>query len=249
MWGGFIISLSLPIIKNLIGKTWTGFHSAGFLYGMNYSARFVIVRRQNQHWLPSSLLFTASAVGSSLDTKIEGSLILKGWPPPLQKSIKEANWLLSLCNLVIVFPLTFLLAWGYHAELSDKRLLRQRCQKMLADQHPWRSGALCMPALQVFYFSSGIICRFTGKTKFNYGRIGKGWKNIRAWNVSLSNKTAGSFCPAYIEKHLGAIIGNMPLVSFSVSPVCWEKYSGIPFDIKHITIAASNSAITVYGLE
>lgn len=246
MWGGFIISF-IAIIKNLIGKLGLAPFPAGFLYGMNYSAGFVIIEETKSTLATKQPAFTASAVASSLDTKkIEGEPDLEGLAATVAK-VSRSQLASFFGNLVIVFPLTFLLAWGYH-ELSDKKIVEgSAAMKMLADQHPWRSGALLYACFTgVFLFLSGIIAGYW-QNKIQYGRIRERMKKHPGLKRSLSAKRLDRLS-AYIEKHLGAIIGNIALGFFLGFSGVLGKIFGIPFDIRHITIAAGNSAIAVYGL-
>lgn len=246
MWGGFIISF-IAIIKNLIGKLGLAPFPAGFLYGMNYSAGFVIIEETKSTLATKQPAFTASAVATSLDAKkIEGEPDLEGLAATVAK-VSRSQLASFFGNLIIVFPLTFLLAWGYY-ELFDKKVVDGTAAlKMLTDQHPWRSAALLYACFTgVFLFLSGIIAGYW-QNKIQYGRIRERMKKHPVLKRSLSPKRLERLS-AYVEKHLGAIIGNIALGFFLGFSGVLGKVFGIPFDIRHITIAAGNSAIAVFGL-
>ena len=52
----------------------------------------------------------------------------------------------------------------------------------------------------------------------------------------------------FIEKHGGAIIGNISLGFMLGMSTIVSTFLGIPFDIRHITISAGNVSVAVYGL-
>ena len=52
----------------------------------------------------------------------------------------------------------------------------------------------------------------------------------------------------YIENNFGALIGNISLGFFLGFAGILGKILGIPFDIRHITISAGNTAIGMYGI-
>lgn len=246
MWGGLIISF-IAIIKNLIGKLGLAPFPAGFLYGANYSAGFIMIEETNSTLATKQPAFTASAVASSLDAKkIEGEPDLEGLAATVAK-VSRSQLASFFGNLIIVFPVTFLLAWGYY-ELFDKKIADgPAAVKMLTDQHPWRSAALLYACFTgVFLFLSGIIAGYW-QNKIQYGRIRERMKKHPVLKRSLSPKRLDRLS-AYVEKHLGAIIGNIALGFFLGFSGVMGKIFGIPFDIRHITIAAGNSAIAVYGL-
>jgi len=52
----------------------------------------------------------------------------------------------------------------------------------------------------------------------------------------------------YVEKHAGALAGNIALGFFLGMAGFVSEIFGIHFDIRHITISAGNTALAVYGL-
>ncbi|MFN8290678.1 MAG: hypothetical protein U0U70_10500 [Chitinophagaceae bacterium] len=246
MWGGFIISF-IVMIKNQIGKLNLAPFPAGFLYGVNYSAGFIIIEETHSTLATKQPAFTASAVASSLDTKkIEGEPDLEGLAATVAK-VSRSQIASFFGNLIIVFPLTFLFAWAYQ-ELFDKKIAEgPAALKMLIDQHPWRSAALLYACFTgVFLFISGIIAGYW-QNKIQYGRIRERMLKHPVLSRSMSPKRLDRLA-RYVEKHFGAIMGNLALGFFLGFSGVIGKIFGIPFDIRHITIAAGNTALAVYGL-
>ncbi|MBK6826458.1 MAG: hypothetical protein IPG86_06165 [Chitinophagaceae bacterium] len=119
MWGGFIISF-IAIFKNLINKLQLAPFPAGFLFSVNYSAGFILIEETGSTLATKQPAFTASAVASSLDSKKT-----EGEPDLDNLAVTVARVLRSQIasffgNLIIVFPLTFLLAWGITKFLINK---------------------------------------------------------------------------------------------------------------------------------
>ncbi|MBK7885544.1 MAG: hypothetical protein IPJ81_18410 [Chitinophagaceae bacterium] len=52
----------------------------------------------------------------------------------------------------------------------------------------------------------------------------------------------------YAENNLGALVGNISLGFFLGMAGFFGKIFGVPFDIRHITISAANTAIGVFGM-
>jgi site-specific recombinase len=246
MWGGFIISF-IAIIKNLIGKLKLAPFPLGFLYSINYSAGFVLIEETKSTLATKQPAFTASAVASSLDTRKNGE------EPDLYNlaatvaKVSRSQIASFFGNLIIVFPLTFLLAWGYNLLFGYKIAEGDVAMKMLRDQHPWRSPALFYACITGFFlFLSGIIAGYW-QNKIQYGRIKERLKKHPALKISMSSKRLDKLAN-YIEKNFGALIGSIALGFFLGFAAILGNIFGIPFDIRHITIAAGNSAIAVYGL-
>jgi site-specific recombinase len=246
MWGGLIISFT-AIFKNLIGTLKLAPFPLGFLYSVNYSAGFVLIEETKSTLATKQPAFTASAVAGSLDTKkIEGEPDLDGLAVTVAR-VSRSQIASFFGNLVIVFPVTFLLAWGYHQLYGVKISEGAAAFKMLKDQHPWRSPALlyaCFTGL--FLFISGIIAGYW-QNKVQYGRIRERLIKHPVLKLSMSEKRLTSLAD-YIEKHIGALIGSISLGFFLGFSGVIGKIFGIPFDIRHITIASGNVSIGLYGL-
>ena len=245
MWGGFIISF-IAIFKNLINKLQLAPFPAGFLFSMNYSAGFILIEESGSTLATKQPAFTASAVAGSLDSKKT-----EGEPDLDNLAVTVARVLRSQIasffgNLIIVFPLTFLLAWGYHKIFNQQIVSGGDALKMLVDQHPWRSASLLYACFTGFFlFLSGIIAGYW-QNKLQYGRIRERLIRHPVLKRTISAKRLNKFA-GYVEKHFGSLMGSIALGFFLGFSGVLGKIFGIPFDIRHITIAAGNTAIGVYG--
>ncbi|HRF19586.1 MAG TPA: hypothetical protein PK977_15530, partial [Chitinophagaceae bacterium] len=229
MWGGFIISFT-AIIKNLIGRLKLAPFPMGFLYSVNYSAGFILIEETKSTLATKQPAFTASAVASSLDTrKIEGEPDIEGLAATVAK-VSRSQIASFFGNLVIVFPLTFLLAWLYDLAFGYKIAEGDAALQMLTDQHPWRSPALLYACFTGFFlFVSGIIAGYW-QNKIQYGRIKDRLKNHPVLKVSMSAKRLDKLAQ-YVEKHFGALVGNLALGFFLGFSGVLGKIFGVPFDI------------------
>jgi site-specific recombinase len=246
MWGGLIISF-IAIVKNLVGKLKLAPFPLGFLYSINYSAGFIIIEQTKSTLATKQPAFTASAVASSLDTKkIAGEPDLEGLAATVA-NVSRSQLASFFGNLIIVFPLTFLLAWGYDQLMGYKIATGEAAFKLLKDQHPWRSKALIYACFTgVFLFLSGIIAGYW-QNKIRYGQIRERLKKHPALKLSMSPRRLERMAN-YVERNLGALMGNIALGFFLGFAGILGKILGIPFDIRHITIAAGNASIGIYGM-
>jgi site-specific recombinase len=182
-----------------------------------------------------------------LDTKkIEGEPDLQGLAVTVA-NVSRSQLASFFGNLIIVFPLTFLLAWGFHQVMGYKIAEGEAAFKLLKDQHPWRSKALLYACFTgVFLFLSGIIAGYW-QNKIRYGQIRERLQRHPLLRMSMSEKRLSRLA-RYTENNLGPLMGNISLGFFLGFAGILGKILGIPFDIRHITIAAGNSSIGMYGL-
>ena len=134
------------------------------------------------------------------------------------------------------------------ARVKIKDLFKGKgCLKLLMDQHPWRSLALLYACFTGFFlFASGIIAGYW-QNKIQYGCIKERLKKHPALKISMSPRRLDKLAN-YTEKNFGALIGNIALGFFLGFAGIMGKILGIPFDIRHITISAGNTAIGIYGM-
>ena len=246
MGGGLIISF-VAIFKNLLAKLQVAPFWQGFLYSTNYSLGFLAIEHSGSTLATKQPAFTASAVASSMDTKKSG-----GQPSLLNLALTVAKVSRSQVasffgNLIIVFPGTFLLAWGYDALFGKKIAEGEAALNLLRDQHPFESLSLLYACNTGFFlFLSGIIAGYV-QNKIQYGQISDRLKLHPALQHSMSEKRRNRLA-RFIERNAGSIAGNIALGFFLGMAGFLGKMFGVPFDIRHITIAAGNSSIGMYGL-
>jgi len=246
MWGGFIISF-IAIFKNLLGKLAMAPFWQGFFYSVNYSIGFIVIEQTKSTLATKQPAFTASAVASSLDSKKNnGQPNLYNLAVTVSK-VSRSQIASFFGNLIIVFPLTFLLAWCYQWLTGQYIAGEEGALKLLKDQHPWKSASLLYACFTgVFLFLSGIIAGYT-QNKIQYARIGERLRMHPLLRISFSHQQLLKLSN-FIEKNAGSIMGNISLGFFLGMAATLGKIFGIPFDIRHITIAAGNCGIAVHDL-
>ncbi len=246
MWGGLIISF-IAIIKNLIGKLKLAPFPLGFLYSVNYSVGFILIDETKSTLATKQPAFTASAVAISLDTKKHGEEPNLDNLAATVAKVSRSQIASFFGNLIIVFPLTFLLAWVYHSFSGNKIADGAAAYKLLKDQHPWRSAALLYACFTGFFlFLSGIIAGYW-QNKIQYGRIKERLIKHPVLRMSFSPQRLEKL-GSYVERNFGALMGSIALGFFLGFSGVMGKIIGLPFDIRHITISAGNTAIGIYGL-
>ena len=244
MWGGLIICF-VAVFKTLLG--FVGFPPfwKGVAYSVNYSAGFVAIEETHSILATKQPAFTASAIASSLD-------IRKSEQPNLYSlAITVARTTRSQIasffgNLIIVFPVTYMLAWGYDKVFHHKLVEGAAAISMLDSQHPWYSLSwLYACNTGIFLFISGLIAGFV-QNKVRYGRVGERIETHPLLKNTFLQKRLHRLAH-YITQHSGALAGNISLGFFLGMSTVVHKIFGFPFDIRHITISAANTSIGIYG--
>jgi site-specific recombinase len=247
MSGGLVISF-VAIIKNLLGLLPLPIFWQGLAYGTNYAAGFVIMDQTGGALATKQPAYTASAVASSLDTqKWGGAPDLKNLAVTVAR-VSRSQIASFAGNLLVVFPLTYGLAWLFEYLAGVKLVSGAAAAKLLADQHPVNSLALLYACFTGFFlFLSGIIAGYV-ENHVVYSRIAERIKTHPIFTNTMSEKKLNRLVKL-VDKSAGALTGSIMLGFFlgCAGPV--GKFMGLPFDIRHITISAGNTAIGFFGMD
>jgi len=246
MWGGLIVCF-VAIFKVLLGLVHMAPFWHGFVYSVNYSLGFIAIEESKATLATKQPAFTASAVASSLDTrKADRTPNLYNLAVTVSK-ISRSQIASFIGNLIIVFPVTYLLAWLFHLCFGHPLAAGEKAIQILEAQHPWHSLSLLYACnTGVFLFISGIIAGYV-QNKVNYGRIGRRLTEHPLLRVYISRQRLERIAH-YITEHAGGLIGNISLGFFLGMASTAGSLFGIPFDIRHITVAAANTSIGLYGV-
>jgi len=244
--GGFIVSF-VAIFKNLLGLLKATPFWSGMMYGTNYSAGFVLMDQTDSTLATKQPAYTASAVASSLDAqKIGGKPDLKNLAVTVSK-VSRSQIASFAGNLLVVFPVTYLLAWSYHAITGSKIAEGAAAMKLLEDQHPFQSLSLLYACFTGFFlFLSGLIAGYV-QNHIVYGNLRERLK-VHPRLQQLSEKRMSRLLN-WVENGAGNFAGSVSLGFFLGMAGPIGKIFAIPFDIRHITISAGNTAIGFYGLD
>jgi site-specific recombinase len=245
--GGIIISF-IGVIKNLLGKVKMAPFWQGFLYSTNYSLGFILIQDTGSTLATKQPAYTANNVVSSFEVQKLGERHDMRNLAITVARVSRTQLASFAGNLLVVFPLTYLLAFLFFEITGTKIAEGNAAQKLLADQQPFHSLALLYACFTGFFlFASGIIAGYV-ENYVVYGKIGERLRGLSSLKFTFSEKRRYKIVH-YIENNLGALVGNISLGFFLGMAGFLGKIFGLPFDIRHITISAANTAIGFFGLD
>lgn len=245
MAGGLIISF-IALFKNMLGGLTVAPMWKGFLYSTNYAAGFVAIEDTGSTLATKQPAFTASALAKSLDQDNHNTHLLAGMVNMIV-DILRSQFASFGGNLLVVFPGSFILAWIYH-QFSGKLLLSgDDALNTLTAQHPFFSLSIIYACFTGFFlFLSSIIAGYMhNKIRYSHWheRFYQSYFSQHILPTAWAKKIR-----TYILNYGGAFTGNVTLGFFLGMAGTFGLIFGLPFDIRHITIASGNVAIAIYGL-
>ncbi len=243
--GGVIIAFA-ALVKALLHKVHMAPFWQYFFYGLNYAIAFVALFLTGASLATKQPTMTASALASSLDSR-KGGVSFQGLALTFGK-VWRSQFASFAGNLIVVFPLSYLLSVAWQA-LTNSPLLHDQAESLqsLRDQNPLTSLAWMYACITgVCLFTSGIITGYVDN-KVIYGNLGARIKEHAGLRKICSGQKLSSFSD-FIVGNLGGIIGNISLGFMLGYAKLIGDFFGVPFDIRHITISTAYFAFGVDGL-
>ena len=247
MGGGLIVSF-VTIIKSLLTIHHLPIFWQGMAYGTNYATGFVLMDKTRTTLATKQPAYTASAVAGSLDSrKYEDKPDLDNLAVTIAK-VSRSQIASFAGNLLVVFPLTYGLAWLYKLMFHVKIVEGKVAFDMLEAQHPYHSLSLLYACFTGFFlFLSGIIAGYV-ENHVVYGKISERLKSHAVFRNTMSPVRLNRLVTR-VDKFAGPLAGSISLGFFLGCAGPLGVFLGIPFDIRHITISAGNVAIAYFGLD
>ncbi|ADY53317.1 site-specific recombinase Gcr [Pseudopedobacter saltans DSM 12145] len=246
MKGGFIIVLAV-LVKAYIGNFKDlPLVPSTFLYGLNYATAFVIIYLTHSSLATKQPSMTASYIANALSGNGKGGIHVNNAADTIIRMFRS-QFASVVGNLIVVVPLTFLFAYSYFYITGEYFFSRQHAITALEENNPFESLMIIYAAIAGFFlFLSGLITGYY-ENKIVTSQIPKRIREHKYLSKKLGQRRLNIFA-SFVEKNTGSLAGNIILgfLLGSAGPI--GKITGLPFDIRHITISAGNYGLGSYTL-
>jgi len=245
--GGAIVGV-MCIIKLVLGKVDTSEFGHAFLYSMNYALGFIAIYLLGGTLATKQPSMTASALASSLEknAQTKEGITYKYWSfATFFSQVFRSQFIAFIGNIFIAFPVAFILVWGINT-LTQINIAQAKWNPLLQDLNPITSPAIFHASIAgVFLFLSGIIAgNVANNDKFNavVYRI----QQHPLLKKIIGKKNTEAFANWHKEKWAG-LVSNFWFGVFMGSTGSIGLFLGLDIDIRHITFAAGNIALGIFG--
>lgn len=247
--GGFIVGI-LCIIKILFSKIETSAFGHAFYYSLNYSLGFIAIYLMGYTLATKQPAMTAATLTKALESgmkKQSHSENKHGSFAQLFARLFRSQFIAFVGNVFMAFPVAMLGIWLIDY-LLDYNIAFEKSSKLLYDLSPVHSAALFHAAIAgVFLFLSGIISgNVSNRNKHNqvYYRIKE--HPVLKQNLGIVKTNA---IAKWFENHWPGVVSNGWFGVFLGSTASLGIFLGLNLDIRHITFAAGNFALGLYGAD
>lgn len=231
--GGFIITLA-AFLKVQLTNLHQPYFWASFCYGLNYAIAFTGIHFLHGTIATKQPALTASTIASSLDNTNPKSPSLHNLTVMISKVTRSQMASLT-GNLIVVFPLSLGIAWAYQDVAGHSIIAAGEIEKTIDTVKPHLANIWFAAIAGVLLFLSGIVSGYFDNLVI-YGNIPERMLHHRSLKKLLGEKALKKSA-AYIDKNLGAIMGNVMLGFGLGFMIFFGKIFGIPLDIRHVTIS------------
>ena len=242
--GGGIIVGALCVLKMLYGYVPGSDFSHAFLYSMNYAMGFVMI-----YLMGFTLATKQPAMTAATMTKVlseEGNIKTDSKEfAHLVSKLFRSQFIAFVGNVLLSFPVALIIIYGLDVFFSQN-LAVERSDKLLKDLDPFKSKAVLHACIAGFYlFISGIISGNIGNNSVFYQIPERISKNLSIRRLFGKNFAKG--LSKYYAKNWPGIVSNFWFGVFLGATAPVGLFLGLDLDIRHITFAAGNFALGLYG--
>lgn len=241
--GGIFASLMTVIKIGLHHLSLAPFWQA-FGYSLNYATGFVGIQLTHGTLATKQPAMTASRIALSLHKKDAEGNSIRGLALMIGQ-VSRSQFISLVGNLLIVFPLSFVIAVLYKLTFGKALVSHEAAKHMLHDVHPFANPTWYYACITgIFLFISGIISGYYDN-KVIYSHIPNRIRQHPFLKRILPKRKLIKLA-AYVNHNLGSIIGNICLGFFLGTASFIGFIFGLPIDIRHITISSGNYAIAMF---
>lgn len=242
--GGGIIVGALCVLKLLYGFMPGSDFFHAFLYSLNYAMGFVMIYLMGFTLATKQPAMTAATMTKVLSEQESTKSNYTEFADLVSKLFRS-QFIAFVGNVLLSFPIALLIIYGLDVFFSQN-LAVEKSDKLLKDLDPFKSKAILHACIAGFYlFISGIISGNIGNNSVFFqipDRIAKNLPIRRVLGVGFAKSLS-----KYYAKNWAGIVSNFWFGVFLGATAPVGLFFGLDLDIRHITFAAGNFAIGLYG--
>ncbi len=244
--GGGVIVGALCVLKMLYSYYPGSEFLHAVMYSFNYAMGFIMIYLMQYTLATKQPAMTAATMAKVLS---EGQNTRKNYEEfaLVVSKMFRSQFIAFIGNVIFAFPVALAIIYGLDV-LLNQNLAIDKSATLLKDLDPFESKAIFHACIAGFYlFLSGIIAGNVGNNSVFYQIPLRIAKNPMI-NLLIGEKYAKALSRFYSRNWAG-IMSNLWFGVFLgvTGPV--GKFLGLDLDIRHITFAAGNFALGLYGMD
>ncbi|EKB59523.1 recombinase [Bergeyella zoohelcum] len=242
--GGGVIVGFLCVLKMLYSYGEGSEFSHAFMYAFNYAMGFIIIYLMGYTLATKQPAMTASTMAKVLSEGNNNKPNYREFSH-LIAQLSRTQFIAFVGNVLWAFPVSLVLIYGLDV-LLNHNLSAAKSSSLLKDLNPLETSPFLHASIAgVYLFISGIISGNIGNNSVYY-RIPERIAKNPTLRLVFGTKVAENLSKFY-KKNWAGIASNFWFgVCLGVTGSI-GKFLGLDLDIRHITFAAGNFALGLYG--
>jgi len=246
MWraaaGAGLIIAAMALLKIFASKLELPLAGYALLYSLDYGLGFVLIYMLHLTVATKQPAMTAQTIAGYLGGVGQGSTLLRSAEiervVDLSVAVARSQFAAILGNVMVALPTAVLLSLAL-AQIKGAPIIDiGKAAHLLDDLDPLGWAIPHAAVAGVFLFLSGLISGYFDN-KASYARIGERVARLR-WLGALAGRDRAARVGAYIEGHLGGLMGNFLFGCMLGTAGTIGIILGLPIDIRHIAFASAN---------
>jgi len=241
--GGGVIVGALCVLKMLYSYVPASDFAHAFLFSMNYAMGFVMIYLMRFTLATKQPAMTAATMakvlseGDNKNTYVEFAHVVS--------QLFRSQFIAFVGNVLLSFPVSLIIIYGLEI-LFKQNFAFEKSSRLLYDLNPFDSKAILHACIAgVFLFISGVISGNISNNSVFYQiprRIAKNPFINYFFGQSIAKRLSD-----YCSKNWAGIVSNFWFGVFLGATAPIGLFLGLDLDIRHITFAAGNFALGLYG--
>ncbi len=244
--GGGVIVGALCVLKLFYSYLPGSEFYHAYLYALNYAMGFVMIYLMGFTLATKQPAMTAATMAKVLSDDKNTQSNYREFAHLISKLFRS-QFIAFIGNVAWSFPVALALIYGLDV-LFGQNFAQDKAPILLQDLDPSKSKAILHASIAGFYlFISGIISGSIGNSSVYYQMPERIAKNPLLRTV-VGAKAAENISQ-YYRRNWAGIMSNIWFGVFLGVTAPIGKFFGLDLDIRHITFAAGNFALGLYGEE
>lgn len=243
--GGGMVVGALCVLKMLYSYIPGSEFQHAILYSFNYAMGFVMIYLMGFALATKQPAMTAATMAKVLSDEGNTQKNYRDFAHFVSKLFRS-QFIAFVGNVLLAFPVSLAIIYGLDVLFNSNMVVPDKADRLLRDLDPIHSKAILHASIAgIYLFISGIIAGNVGNNSIFYQipkRIAKSTAIIRFFGERFARNAS-----IYYSRNWAGIVSNFWFGVFlgATGPV--GKFLGLDIDIRHITFAAGNFALGLYG--
>lgn len=241
-----LLTTFTAVVKYYIGIFHLPLFFEGFFFFMNYALGFLMMQKWHLALSSKQPAYTASA----LSTKFESFKRTKELDEVTSevKKITHSQLITTVGNLLLVIPFTIAVDWGWYYFSGQHMMSAEYAVATLGKHDIFTSLTIPYAILTgIFLWLSSVVAGWV-ENWLVFRDIPEALRNNNLLKDTLG-KAQVNFMANHFASTMGGIAGNLSIAFFLAAPIIIGKFTALPLDIRHVTLAAGTVTLALNSLE